>query len=103
MSPTIYQDLEIKVGARVKHEIQEQFRNDKDHTTSNTEQKTSTTRVQQENKEHNATRPLSRCYLRSYLVKITTGTQKEPSKKYKSNLEEPATSNAELNTSIARV
>ena len=50
MSPTIYHDLEIKFGAGVQHEIQEQSRNDKDHTTTNTEQKMSTTRVQQENK-----------------------------------------------------
>ena len=34
----------------------------------------------------NATRPLSRCYLRSYSVKNTAGAHKEPSKKYKSNL-----------------
>ena len=47
-----------------------------------------------------ATRPLSRCYLRSYLVKKTAGAHKEPSKKCKSNLKEQATSNAELNTSI---
>ena len=33
----------------------------------------------------NATRPLSRCYLRLYLVKNTAGAHKEPSKKYKSN------------------
>ena len=51
----------------------------------------------------NATRPLSRCYLRSNLVKNTAGAYKEPNKKYKSNLEEQATSNAELNTSISRV
>ena len=48
----------------------------------------------------NAARSLSRCYLRSYLVKNTAGAHKEPSKKYKSNLEEQAMSNAELNTSI---
>ena len=53
MLPTINHDLEFQFGAGVKHEIQEQSRNDKDHTTSNTEQKTSTTRAQQENKEHN--------------------------------------------------
>ena len=46
------------------------------------------------------TRPLSRCYLRSYLVKNTAGAHKESSKKYKSSLE--ATSNDELNTSITR-
>ena len=50
-----------------------------------------------------ATRPLSRCYQRSYLVKNTAGAYKEPSKKYKSNLEEQATSNTELNMSITRV
>ena len=50
-----------------------------------------------------ATRPLSRCYLRSYLVKNTAGAHKEPSMKYKSNLEEQATNNTELNTSITRV
>ena len=33
-----------------------------------------------------ATRPLSRCYLRSYLVKNTAGAHKEPSKKYKNKL-----------------
>ena len=33
-----------------------------------------------------ATRPLSRWYLRSYLVKNTAGAHQEPSKKYKSNL-----------------
>ena len=46
---------------------------------------------------------LSRCYLRSYLVKNTAGAHKEPSKKYKNNLQTlkaRATSNAELNTSI---
>ena len=55
MLPTIYHDLEIKFGAGVQHEIQDQSsisRNDKDHTTSNTEQNTSTTRVQQENQEY---------------------------------------------------
>ena len=51
----------------------------------------------------NATRPLSRCYLRSYLVKNTAGAQKEPSKKYKNNTKDEATSNAELNTSITRI
>ena len=35
---------------------------------------------------HQVTRPLSRCYLRSYLVKNTAGAHKQPSKKYKSNL-----------------
>ena len=44
-----------------------------------------------------ATRPLSRCYLRSYLVKTTTGAHKEPSKKYKSNLEEQVTSISKSN------
>ena len=35
----------------------------------------------------NATRPLSRCYLRSYLVKKNSaGAHKEPNKKYKNNL-----------------
>ena len=34
----------------------------------------------------NATRPLSRCYLQSNLVKNTAGAHKEPSKKYKNNL-----------------
>ena len=34
----------------------------------------------------NATRPLSRCYLRSYLVNNTTEAHKESSKKYKNNL-----------------
>ena len=34
----------------------------------------------------NATRPLSRCYLRSYLIQNTAGAYKEPSKKYKTNL-----------------
>ena len=34
----------------------------------------------------NATRPLSQCYLRSYLVKNTAELHKEPSKKYKNNL-----------------
>ena len=34
----------------------------------------------------NATRPLSRCYLRSYLIKNSAGAHKEPSKKYKNNL-----------------
>ena len=33
-----------------------------------------------------ATRPLSRCYLRSFFVKITAGAHKQPSKKYKRNL-----------------
>ena len=33
-----------------------------------------------------ATRPLSRCYLRSYLVKNSAGAHKEPSKKYKNSL-----------------
>ena len=33
-----------------------------------------------------ATNPLSRCYLRSYLVKNTAETHKEPSNKYKNNL-----------------
>ena len=33
----------------------------------------------------NATRPHSRSYLRSYLVKNTAGAHKEPSKKYKSH------------------
>ena len=47
--------------------------------------------------------PTSRCYLRSYLVKNTAGAYKDLSMKYKSNLEEQATSNAELNTSISRV
>ena len=32
------------------------------------------------------TRPLSRCYLRLYLIKNTAGAHKEPSKKYKTNL-----------------
>ena len=36
--------------------------------------------------DRNATRPLSQCYLRSYLVTNTVGAHKEPSKKYKSNL-----------------
>ena len=53
--------------------------------------------------KHNATRPLSQCYLRSYLVKNTTEAHKEPSKKYKSNLEEQEMSNAKSNTSITRV
>ena len=35
---------------------------------------------------YNATRKLSRCYLRSYFGKNTTGAHKEPSKKYKNNL-----------------
>ena len=48
-----------------------------------------------------STRPLSQCHLRSYLVKNTVGAHKEVSKKYKSNLEEQATSNEELNRSIA--
>ena len=34
-----------------------------------------------------ATRPLSRCYLRSYLVTNTAGAYKEPSKKYKNNIQ----------------
>ena len=50
-----------------------------------------------------ATCPLSRCYLLSYLVKNTAGAHKDPSKKYKNHLEEQATSDAELNTSITRV
>ena len=33
-----------------------------------------------------ASRPLSQCYLRSYLVKNTAGAHKEINKKYKSNL-----------------
>ena len=33
-----------------------------------------------------ATRPLSRCYIRTYLVKNSAGAHKEPSKKYKNNL-----------------
>ena len=33
-----------------------------------------------------AARPLSRCYLRSYLVKNTAGAHKVPSNKYKNNL-----------------
>ena len=49
----MYHDLENKFGAGVQCEIQEQSRNDKDHTTSITEQNTSRKRVQQENKEHN--------------------------------------------------
>ena len=53
MLPKIYHDLENNFGAEVQREIQEQSRNDKDYTTSNTEQNTSTKRVQQENKEHN--------------------------------------------------
>ena len=36
----------------------------------------------------------------SYLVKNTAEAHKEPNKKYKSNTEEQATSNSELNTSI---
>ena len=35
---------------------------------------------------HMATRPLSRCYLRSYLVKSTAGAHQEPGKNYKNNL-----------------
>ena len=35
--------------------------------------------------DYNATRPLSRCYLRSYLVKNTAGAHKEPSKEYNNN------------------
>ena len=35
--------------------------------------------------QHYASRPLSRCYLRSY-CKNTTGAHKERNKKYKSNL-----------------
>ena len=47
-------------------------------------------------------RPLSRCYLRSYLVKNTAGAHKEPNKKYKSNFRTlKSKSNSELNTSIA--
>ena len=42
-------------------------------------------------------------YDHKYLVKNTEGAYKEPSKKYKSNLEEQATSNAEQNTSITRI
>ena len=53
MLPTMYYDLENKFGARVQCEIQEQSRNDKDYTTSITEQNTSMKRVQQEEKEHN--------------------------------------------------
>ena len=37
--------------------------------------------------ETNPTRPLSRCYLRLYLVKNTAGSHKEPNKKYKNNLQ----------------
>ena len=62
MLPTMNHDPEIQFGAEVQGEIKEQSRNDKYHTTSNTEQNTSTKGVQQENKEHNGTRPLSRCY-----------------------------------------
>ena len=47
-----------------------------------------------------ATRPLSRYYLRSYLVKNTARAHRGPSKKYKSNLEEQAMSTAELYTSV---
>ena len=36
--------------------------------------------------QFNAPRPLSQCYLRSYLVKNAAGAHKERSKKYKSNL-----------------
>ena len=36
--------------------------------------------------QYNGTRPLSRCYLRCYLVKNTAEAHKEPSKKYKNNL-----------------
>ena len=35
----------------------------------------------------NATRTLSRCYLRSHLVKTTAGAHEEPSMKHKSNLQ----------------
>ena len=52
MLPTIH-DVEIKFGAVVQCEIQEQSRNDKDHPTSNTDQNTSIKRVQHENQEHN--------------------------------------------------
>ena len=45
MLPTMYHDLEIKFDAGVKHEIQEQSRNDEDHTTSNTEQNMNVKRV----------------------------------------------------------
>ena len=50
-----------------------------------------------------ATRPLSRCYLRSYLVKNTAWDHKESNTKHKnkwSHTEEQDTSNDELNTSI---
>ena len=53
MLPTMFHDMENKFGAGVQREIQEQSRNDKDYNTSNTEQNTSTKRVQKENKEHN--------------------------------------------------
>ena len=54
----------------------------------------------------NATRPLSRCCLRSYFVKeYCTGTQRaqQEIQGQSSNTEEQATSNFVLNTSIARV
>ena len=35
----------------------------------------------------NATRTLSRCYLRSHLVKTTAGAHEEPSMKHKTNLQ----------------
>ena len=49
-------------------------------------------------------RPHSRCKLRSYLVKHAAGANKRAQKEIQeqsSNTEEQATSNAELNTSIA--
>ena len=44
----------------------------------------------------NATRPLSQCYQRSYLVKKKCRAHKEPSKKYKSHPRTPKSKSYEL-------